>query len=248
MQIFIFFVYGLTLPLVECTVPCQVDPKFDASSHRTQGVRTAHAQEKLSPNQIQHQHHFVVPHVRMLAHLQRDSIPQAAQTCFHSLAHSRRVQPAGQPPGEHTLTHKSARKAMRLAAPHGARNTRVFVPALGEVVEESEVEDGRTGDTSTEPSDDESASSIESQEGSQPDQLGSADSSVNNSGMHESASSIESQEGSQPDQPDQPDQQEHQLPGEAVANDSSSSQECEDESNDTNKSISLTFGNTKCRP
>lgn len=103
---------------------------------------------------------------------------------------------------------------MRLAAPHGARNTRVFVPALGEVVEESEVEDGRTGDTSTEPSDDESASSIESQEGSQPDQ---------------------------------PDQQEHQLPGEAVANDSSSSQECEDESNDTNKSISLTFGNTKCR-
>jgi len=74
--------------------------------------------------------------------------------------------------------------------------------------------------------------------------LGSADSSVNNSGMHESASSIESQEGSQPDQPDQ---QEHQLPGEAVANDSSSSQECEDESNDTNKSTSLTFGNTKCR-
>jgi len=70
------------------------------------------------------------------------------------------------------------------------------------------------------------------------------DSSVNNSGMHESASSIESQEGSQPDQPDQ---QEHQLPGEAVANDSSSSQECEDESNDTNKSTSLTFGNTKCR-
>ena len=88
----------------------------------------------------------------MLAHLQRDSIPQAAQTCFHSLAHSRRVQPAGQPPGEHTLTHKSARKAMRLAAPHDARNTRLFVPALDKVIEESEVEDDHTGDTSIEPS------------------------------------------------------------------------------------------------
>ena len=164
---------------------------------------------------------------------------------------------------------------MRLAAPHDARNTRLFVPALDKVIEESEVEDDHTGDMSTEPSDDEgshmspkavadkdvqldiSQSLVTSQSESFPAQehsfspeskglssLGSADSSVNNSGMHESASSIESQEGSQPDQPDQ---QEHQLPGEAVANDSSSSQECEDESNDTNKSTSLTFGNSKCR-